>query len=88
MANHKSAAKRARQSERISAVNSKRKSSVRTAEKALKKAIETKNSDEAQKLLVKYSSRMGKAAQKGVFHPRMASRKISRLAKQVNSLGK
>lgn len=88
MANHKSAAKRARQSEKIAAVNSKNKSSVRTAEKSLKKALAEKKTDEAQKLLVTFSSRMGKAAQKGVFHPKMASRKISRLAKQVSALSK
>ncbi|MCB0411347.1 MAG: 30S ribosomal protein S20, partial [Bdellovibrionales bacterium] len=50
MANHKSAAKRARQSERIAKVNSMRKSNARTAEKTLLKAIATKNPEEAQKL--------------------------------------
>lgn len=86
MANHKSAAKRARQSEKIAAVNSRNKSSVRTAEKSLKKALAEKNADAAKKALVNFSSRMDKATQKGVFHPKTASRKVSRLSKQVNAL--
>jgi small subunit ribosomal protein S20 len=88
LANHKSAAKRARQSERIASVNSKRKSTVRTAEKTLLKAIAEKKQDEAMKLLLNYSSRMNKAAQKGAFHSRTAARKISRLSKQVYALAK
>ena len=88
MANHKSAAKRARQSERIAKVNSKRKSTVRTAERSLLKAIGDKNKDEAMKLLVNFSSKVGKAAQKGVLHTKTASRKISRLSKQVYALTK
>lgn len=86
MANHKSAAKRARQSIRKSTVNSRAKSTVRTFEKKLLKAISSKDQDSAQQLLTSYESQMDKASQKGVFHPKTASRKISRLAKQVHTL--
>lgn len=86
LANHKSAAKRARQSLRIAKINTMRKGAVRTAEKTLKKAIEGKNTAEAQKLLIKFSSRIQKAVKTGVFHARTGSRKISRLAKQVHNL--
>ncbi len=88
MANHKSAAKRARQSDKIALTNTKRKSTVRTAEKSLLKAISEKNKDEAQKLLLNFSSRMNKAAAKGVFHFKTAARKIGRLSKQVHNISK
>lgn len=85
MANHKSAAKRARQSIKKNAVNSNRKSKVRTAEKSLTKAITSKNLTEVQSLLKKFMSDMSKAAQKGVFKKEAASRKIARLSKKVSA---
>ncbi|MCB0414692.1 MAG: 30S ribosomal protein S20 [Bdellovibrionales bacterium] len=88
MANHKSAAKRARQSLKIQARKGQAKSTVRTFEKKLRKAVETKDSKLAQELLVAYSSKMGKAAQKGIFHANNAARKISRLSKLVFSTSK
>ncbi|MAE73566.1 MAG: 30S ribosomal protein S20 [Bdellovibrionaceae bacterium] len=87
MANHKSAAKRARQDIKKSATNAKTRSQVRTFEKKLLKAIASEDSATAKTLLVGFSSKMGKAAQKGVFHANTAARKISRLATQVSRLG-
>lgn len=85
MANHKSAAKRARQSLKRQAVNSKRKSSVRTEEKKLVKAIETKNTKELPALLKEFTSKVAKASQKGVFAKNTASRKIGRLSARVQA---
>lgn len=85
MANHKSAAKRARQATRKNATNGRRKSSVRTFEKTLVKALESKNLGELSTLLKNYASSMMKAAQKGVFKKETASRKISRLATRVSA---
>lgn len=86
MANHKSAEKRARQSVRKNAINTKTKSEVRSLEKKLRKAIVAKNKDESSQILVKFSSAIDKAAQKGRIAVRTASRKISRLSKAIHNL--
>lgn len=86
MANHKSAAKRARQSIRKKDVNSKRKSTVRTWEKKLRAAIAANKSEDAITLLKTYTSEVFKAAKNKVFHKNLASRKVSRLSSQVKSL--
>lgn len=84
MAQHKSAAKRARQAVKKNAVNSARKSKVRTGEKNLLVALKTKDAKMAKELLSSYTSQMMKAAQKGVFNKLTASRKIARLSAQVH----
>ncbi len=89
MANHKSAAKRARQSVKKAGVNSRRKSTVKTHEKNLVKAIEAKNVKDVPELLKAFISNVAKAAQKGVFKKETASRKIGRLSARVSAaLGK
>lgn len=80
MANHKSAAKRARQSVRRQAINSTRKSVVKTAEKNLVKAIAAKDLKAVPELLKNYVAQIYKAAQKGVLKKETASRKVSRLS--------
>lgn len=86
MANHKSAIKRARQSLRRNAINTKTLGEIRTIEKKLTKAVTSKNKDESAKILVNYMSRVGKAAQKGRMHFSTASRKIARASKRVAAL--
>lgn len=86
MANHKSAAKRARQDEKKRARNLSIKKTVRTFEKKLRTAITDKKAGEAESALKLFVSKMDKAAQKGVYHSKTAARKISRLASQVNTL--
>lgn len=86
MANHKSAAKRARQATRRTAVNSKRKGAVRTEEKKLIKAIEAKSTSELPALLSSLTSKLTRAAQKGVLAKNTASRKIGRLSARVQAL--
>lgn len=88
MANHKSAAKRAKQSLVRKTRNLSTKRTVRTAERKLKSALESKEAEKAQELLKNFSSKINKAAQKGVFHAKTASRKISRLSKDVYQLSK
>jgi small subunit ribosomal protein S20 len=83
LAQHKSAAKRARQAVKKNAVNTARKSVVRTAEKALASALKNKDVKAAQTLLSAYVSKIMKAAQKGVFSKATASRKVGRLTAQV-----
>ena len=85
MANHKSAAKRARQSLKKNARNRSTKNSVRTWEKKLRDAVTKKDTKGAQDLLSTYISKMGKAAAKGVVKTQTAARKVSRLSKFVSS---
>ncbi len=88
MANHKSAAKRARQSIRRNIVNNKRKSVVKTAEKKLVKAISLKDLTLAQELLKKFTSFVDKAAKNKVVSKNHASRKKSNLSAKVHLLTK
>ena len=83
MANHKSAKKRAKQSQ----VRRLRNKSVKTTLKTLEKKLrETKASGEnAEELMKQTQSAIQKAAKKGILHKKTASRKISRLFKLVNS---
>lgn len=86
MANHKSAAKRARQTKTRTEVNRNTRSTVRTFEKKLRSAIETKDKATAEAALVTFCSKIDKAAAKGVIHRNTAARKSSRLASQVAAL--
>lgn len=85
MANHKSAAKRARQSIRKTLTNNNRKSSVRTSEKHLTAAIAAGKVAELPTLLQNFMSQISKAAKNGVFKRETASRKVSRLSARVHA---
>ncbi len=85
LANHKSAAKRARQELRRTARNSQTKSTVRTAEKKLRLAITENKIDSTKDLLKAYISKVAKMASKGIIHKNQAARKISRLSSQVKA---
>lgn len=87
-ARHLSALKRARQALKRKARNSATKSRVKTFEKHVLKAIQTKNVDEAKKALQVFMSEADRAAQKGIVHFKRAARRISRLSKQVAALAK
>ena len=86
MANHKSALKRARQNEVKRVRNKSHKTKVKTAIRALRKAIAENSVEEAREKLVDAVSTIQKTASKGVIHKNTASRKISRLSRQVNNL--
>lgn len=83
MANHKSAAKRARQSVRRNAVNTRRKSTTRTHEKSLMKALASKDVKALPGLLRDLTSQLMKAASKGALKRETVARKISRLSTRV-----
>ena len=86
MANIKSAKKRIlvdrRNAERNKAINS----SVKTAIKKVDAAVAAKDKTAADTALVAAISEIDKAASKGVFHKKTASRKISRLTLAVNKI--
>jgi small subunit ribosomal protein S20 len=86
LANHKSAIKRHKQSEIRRQRNAGAKSALKTLIKRVKSAIEAKNLDGAQDALKKVIPAIDKAASKHVIHKNAASRKISRLTRQVNRL--
>ena len=86
MANHKSAAKRARQSVKRAARRSSYKSSVRTAEKTLRKTIAAKDTKAAGEALKTFMSRINRASKTNIYHPRAAARKIARLSSAVAAM--
>lgn len=86
MANHKSAAKRARQGIRKNAVNSSTKAGVNTFEKKVRALITSGDKENASKTLITFTSRIAKAAKKGLVHKNTLARKISRMSKQIDAL--
>ncbi len=86
MANHKSAIKRYRQSEKRRAVNRSHSHRLRTQMKKMMMAISSKNVEEVTKILSPTLSLIDKSIQKGVLHKRAAARHKSRLMHKVNTL--
>lgn len=86
MANHKSALKRHRQSLKARERNKAVRTRVKNATKAVRIAVEQKDTEKASRALQTASSVIDKAAQKNVIHWRAAARKISRLSKAVNTV--
>jgi small subunit ribosomal protein S20 len=86
LATHKSAEKRSRQAVKHRENNNAVKSSIKTGVKGVLEAVETKDPAAAKAALAKAIPAISKAAAKGAFHKKTASRKISRLTKRVNTL--
>jgi small subunit ribosomal protein S20 len=85
VANHKSAIKRARQSQERRLRNRMVKTRVKNATKAVRSAV-AENASDATLHFKAAQSTIAKAAKKGVIHKRTAARKISRLARQLNAI--
>lgn len=86
MANHKSEIKRATQNEARRLRNKTVKTRVKSVVKDVREAIDGKSAEEAMKIFDTAKSTIQKAAKKGVIKKETASRKISRLAKQINKI--
>ncbi len=86
MANHKSAVKRARQSEDRRQRNRSRKTRMKNVIRKLEESLNTKATEAAAENLKLAISIIDKTAAKGVIHRNTASRKISRLTRRVNAL--
>ena len=86
MANHKSAKKRARQTEVRNARNTAQRSAVKSAIKNTRTAITEGNKEAANKLLLSTQKLLDRLAKKGIIKSNTAARKTSRLAGQVNKL--
>jgi len=86
LATHLSALKRARQNEKRRLRNLHVESTVKSAIKKVREAIEGKDIEGAQTALSKAIPLIQKAHSKGVFHKNTSTRKISRLTLEVNAL--
>ena len=86
MANHKSALKRAKQSEVKRSINTGYKTHAKNVVKEVRSSIAEGSGDKAKDSLKKAVSVLQKTASKGAIHKKMASRRISRLALQINQL--
>jgi small subunit ribosomal protein S20 len=87
MANHFSALKRARQSEKRTARNRANRSRLRTALRDLREALAKGDKQAAEQTYRQTASALDKAIQKGVIHENTASRYKSRLAARLNAIG-
>lgn len=85
MANHKSALKRARQSEIKRVRNKAVKTRMKNVIKKIRLASSENSGDTSAINLDFTKSVIDTAARKGVIHKKTASRKISRISKLVNS---
>ena len=86
MANIKSAKKRILVNRTKYERNKAVKSEVKTAIKRVEDAVANKNADEAKVAFTAASKLIDSACSKGVYHKNNAARKVSRLAKLVNSI--
>ena len=86
MANHVSALKRARQTERRTEVNRANRSRVRTSLRALRESIQKGDARAAAEQYRVTASIIDKSVQKGVLHANTASRYKSRLNARVKAV--
>jgi small subunit ribosomal protein S20 len=84
VANHKSALKRAGQNERRRLRNKAVQTRVKNVVKDVRLAV-AQGAENAAEQLDAAKSAIDKAAKKGVLHKKTASRKVSRLNRQVNA---
>ena len=86
MANHKDAAKRARQSASRRAANRAYRTMMRNRIKDVRAAVQSGDKDAAQASLREAMSVIHRVARKGIIHRNQAGRRISRLNKLVKRL--
>lgn len=86
MANHKSAEKRIRQTERRTEVNRARVSRIRTFVKKVEAAIEAGDKAVAAEAFKGAQPEMARGVTKGVLHANTVSRKLSRLSARIKAL--
>jgi small subunit ribosomal protein S20 len=86
MANTKSARKATRKIARRTIVNKSRRSQTRNAVRNVESAVATGNKQAALDALKTAEPQLMRAARKGVVHKKTASRKISRLTRQIAKL--
>jgi small subunit ribosomal protein S20 len=85
MANHESAKKAYRQSEKKCLVNKSRKSKVKTLTKKVLDAISNKDADTMKSAFQLFQSEIMKAVSKKVYKKNNASRKVSNLSNLIKN---
>lgn len=88
MANHFSALKRARQTEKKTEVNRANKSRLRTALRGFKTALSSGDAKAAEESFRSTVSALDKSVQKGSIHKNTASRYKSRLSARLKTSAK
>ena len=86
MANTPQSKKRARQIERVTAVNKARRSRIRTYLRKVEEALASGDASAAKAAFVTAQSELMRAVSKGVVHKNTGSRKVSRLAAQLKKM--
>ncbi|MFN3144256.1 MAG: 30S ribosomal protein S20 [Paracoccaceae bacterium] len=87
MANTPQSKKRARQNVRRNAINTARRSRIRTYLRKVEEAIASGDKEAATAALRTAQPELMRGVTKGVMHKNTASRKMSRLAARVKALG-
>lgn len=83
-----SALKRVRQSEKLSLRNQSKKAEIKTLEKKLESTLPSTSREEVNKQLKTAVKTIASAVSKGILHKNTAARKISKIAKIANAIGK
>ena len=83
-----SALKRVRQSEKQGLRNQSKKAEIKTLEKKLESTLPSTSREEVDKQMKIAIKTISSAASKGIIHRNTASRKISKVTKLANAIGK
>ena len=86
MAHHRSAKKRIRQTEKRTAINRARTSRIKTFIKKVESAVSEGDAEAARHAFSEAEPEIRRGVVKGVLKRNTASRRISRLARSINSL--
>ncbi len=86
MANHKSSKKRIRQTARRSEINGTRRGRIRTFVRTVEEAIVGGDKNTAEAALKAAMPEMHRGVLRGILHKNTVARKLSRLAKRINTL--
>jgi len=86
LANHKSALKRIKQSEKRRLRNKAAMSKVKTLVKKFQTAVSSSDAQEAKQTLTSVVPAVGKSASKGIIHKNKAARIVSRLTRKLNAM--
>ena len=86
MANHQSAKKRIRQTERRTEINGTRRSRISTYVRKVEEAIESGDKAAAEAAMRGAMPELHRGVLRGIMHKNTAARKISRLTRRIKSL--
>ncbi len=87
MANSKQAKKRVRRNANRAEINRARRGRIRTSIKSVEAAVESGDKTAATEALRAAQPEVARGVTKGVLNKRAASRKLSRLARSVKTVG-